>query len=490
MTKKNIMPVAVLTLICIIVAALLGLVNYLTADKIQENEEQKVYDSLREVLDGEFKPIERPANAAESVKDMYEVTDKGTGELKGRVVTVTVKGYKSDISITVGVDKDGKITKAVVTSEQESHGKAGMATYTDRFAGKGGSELSDVELFSGATVTSTAMKKAILDAVNAATGGNITAGDSKPSDTTVSMPREESEVLNLAMALVPGAQGFKDVTPDPKSCPETLLKLYEETSGKGYVAYVFTPGAYVPVANEGLIHINSDGDIENINHLTWIVGHGVTAEGFADRFVGKDNWHVGKVELVSGATGTSQDFRTAVQDAVKEVTKITQRTDKKLLELVDEIVPLSSGFELMELSGDAPSAIKRIYKETAGRGYVAFIRTEGWGGAVGTEALVYFDTLGTIKNVKLLIWNVGHNVSGDDYAKSFIGTNKDTVKNIEYLSGATGTSQPLRDAIVAAFDYIPTHFPTARIIGIVILVLSIAAAAAVTVIYKKRRRVK
>ena len=52
MTKKNIMPIVVLTAICVVVAALLGVVNMLTAPIIAEAESQKVYDSFRNVLDG------------------------------------------------------------------------------------------------------------------------------------------------------------------------------------------------------------------------------------------------------------------------------------------------------------------------------------------------------------------------------------------------------------------------------------------------------
>jgi major membrane immunogen (membrane-anchored lipoprotein) len=296
--------------------------------------------------------------------------------------------------------------------------------------------------------------------------------------------------LELAASLIPGAAGFKNVTPSAQYCPEFLLRLYEETSGKGYVAYIVTPGEYVPVANEGLVHINMDGDIEAINHLTWIVGHGVSAEGFADKFVGKDNWHIENVELISGATVTAGDFRTAVQDAVEVVTKMITRTDKKLLELVDEIVPISGNFELLEIPEGAPSTLKRIYKDTTGRGYVAFVRTEGWGGEVGTEALVYVDTLGTIKNVKLLVWNVGHGVSGDDFAKSFIGMNKDTIDEVELISGATGTSEAFKNSIATALPYIPTHFPTARVIGIIVLAISVCAAVFFVILYKKRRTVK
>ena len=52
--KENLMPVIVLGAICLVVAALMGAVNMITGPIIQKAEEQKVYDSLRVVLDGVF----------------------------------------------------------------------------------------------------------------------------------------------------------------------------------------------------------------------------------------------------------------------------------------------------------------------------------------------------------------------------------------------------------------------------------------------------
>ena len=47
LNKEKIMPVAVLGVICLVVAVLLGAINIITAPIIQKAEEQKVYDSLR-----------------------------------------------------------------------------------------------------------------------------------------------------------------------------------------------------------------------------------------------------------------------------------------------------------------------------------------------------------------------------------------------------------------------------------------------------------
>lgn len=492
MNKKNIMPVAVLTVICVIVAALLGVVNMFTSPIIQKMEEQKVYDSLREVLDGNFEPVEAlPESAPDTVTAMYKVTEGSV--LKGHVVTLVVKGYAGDISVTVGVDTEGNVTKAVVTNESESHGKAGMKNYTENFDGVPADKVASVELFSGATVSSTAIKGAVIDAVNAVTGGSVSApdndGDESAGATPETLPRPDDEIVALAKALVPGALGFENVTPSYNK-PETLKRLYRETGGKGYVAYVVTAGQYVPVANEGLVHINMDGDIENINHLTWIVGHGVSAEGFADKFVGKDNWSVDGVELISGATVTAGDFRSAVSDAVEVVTKLIDRTEKKILELVDEIVPNSKGFEALDIPSGAPETLKRLYKETSGKGYVAYIVTPGEYVAVATEGLVYFDTLGKIKDVNLLIWTVGHGVEPGDFAEGFVGKTEETVKDVELVTSATYTSADFKNAVIGAFPYVPKDFPIARVVGIIILVAAAVFAAAMVVIYKKRRTLK
>ena len=148
MTKKNLMPVVVLTAICIVVAALLGVVNMLTAPVIAEMEAQKVYDSFRNVLDGVYSDVEVPKDAPNTVTAMYKVVDKD-GKLLGHVATVTVKGYADNISVTVGVDAEGKVTKAEVTASAETHGKAGMKNYTDNFKGLDAAGVAGVDTFSG-----------------------------------------------------------------------------------------------------------------------------------------------------------------------------------------------------------------------------------------------------------------------------------------------------------------------------------------------------
>ena len=218
MTKKNVMPIVVLTAICVVVAALLGLINVLTEERIAQNEAQKVYDSFRVVLDGTFETLDVPEDAPKSVTSLYKVTDGDT--LKGHVLTLVTKGYAGDISITVGVDKDGKVTKAVVTSEAESHGKAGMKNYTDNFAGVGPDEVEGVDTFTGATASSTAIKNVIVDAVKFMAG----------IETVETLPKTDEEIIALGKQLIGSEVELTDVTP---ADADIVKRMYKASGNAG-----------------------------------------------------------------------------------------------------------------------------------------------------------------------------------------------------------------------------------------------------------------
>ncbi len=442
MTKFK--PIIVLAGICMIVAVLLAGVNMLAAPIIKEREEQKIYDSFRVVLDGTFEDKEIPEGAPESITAMYKVTENGS--LKGHVVTVVRKGYASDIYVTVGIDADGKVTKAVVTSQAETHGKGGMADYPDNFAGKDETTAEEVETFTGATVSSTAIKNAIIDALKCVSG---TA--TEPEEKPIEPAREESEIISLSKELVEGSVDFEQV--ELEDAPKNLIRLYKETSGKGYIMYIVVPGDYVPVATEAIVHVDMNGKIVKTNLLQWVVGHGVEVGDFANGFNGKDNGTVGDVELVSGATGTSSDFRNAVKEALEFTTKIVNQSDEKLLELADKLVGENSGFETVTMPDGAPETLKKIFKEKGGKGYVLHIAVPGDYVPVATEALVYVDNDGTIKNINLMQWVVGNGIEPGDFANGFNGKDEETVGDVELVSGATGTSKDFRNAVKEALEF-------------------------------------
>ena len=203
MKKKNILPVVVLSVICIVVAALLAVVNSVTEPIITEREEAKANAALLVVLPGakNFEELE--------LSDAYpaEVKKAHKADL-GFVFEVVTKG-KDFITVMCGVDNDGKIVKLDVIKEAETPGYKELAlpfVTGDNGAYNGvDAENLEVELFTGATMTSNGIYKAVkaaLDAYTVAKGGAVAEEPTNP------LARPESEILTLAAELVDGATGF------------------------------------------------------------------------------------------------------------------------------------------------------------------------------------------------------------------------------------------------------------------------------------------
>ena len=304
MKKANIMPVAVLTAICLVVAALLGGINLLTKDKIAENKLKKEQASLIEVLPGAsvFDKIEElPENLPSTVKDVY----RERGGLGYVIIVVAEKtDYSSgDMTISVGIS-DGKITGAKITSYFESK-DLGKGTYPQKFVGLGADDYDSVDIVSGVTYSSKAFKAAIGDAL--AAESTLTSATAMTRRAARGIAATEGEELSAKIsALIPGKTFTK--TALPIGADATLADLYT-VDGGGYVLHIIVAGQYVPVATEAVVYIDASYKVAAIDLMQWVVGHGVGAGGFEDGFVGKDVYSSCEVEIVSGATGTSYDFK-------------------------------------------------------------------------------------------------------------------------------------------------------------------------------------
>ncbi len=458
MTKKNIMPVAVLTLICVIVAALLAVVNYFTAPTIEENEEQKKYDSLREVLDGTFEPTELPEGAAESVNAIYKVKDK-SGKLIGHVATVTVKGYKSDISVTVGVDTDGKVTKAVVTNEAESHGKGGMATYTDRFAGKDATEVAEAELFSGATVSSTAIRGAVLDAVN------TVLGNSTPEEPEAQLPKTDEEILALALEL---NSKFTDLTLlEAEGVSEFVKRIYK--SADGYFAYIVTNTEWNPLETELAVAFDGTGKVIATKLLAWNLSptyehNDIKGDSFVAGLAGKDQTSLENVELITHVTETSGRVREAVLSVSKLFSLPT--SEAEIAEIAGEL--LNKDVTLENITPDAiTDMVKRLYLASDGS-YVAYIITYTEWNKHEAELVVTLNENGKVTGTKLLAWNLSptyeHNdIKGDTFVESLVGKDDTTLPSVELITHVTETSGRFRDTVLAVSKLLSLPTPESEI---------------------------
>lgn len=189
MDPKYILKLAgILMVISAIVAAMLGLVNMVTWEKIEEIQYQKQQQSLQAVFPGaeftevsvtdELVAVAGQENAESGLKAVFEAS---TG---GYAIEVLPTGFSGSIDMIVGIDAEGNVVGISVVSNAETAGigtevckdkpnKNGVGVLSQFYGRAGGSGnlftvnsgSNQVDAISGATVTT----KAITRGVNAAT---------------------------------------------------------------------------------------------------------------------------------------------------------------------------------------------------------------------------------------------------------------------------------------------------------------------------------
>lgn len=170
--KKGMNPIIKLSLILFAVSALtsgiLGSVNAITEDRIDEQTRLATAKAYNEVLpyDGEYEAVSYDEGSFVTVKKLSKAGDMGY------VAELTFSGAQGSITAAFGVGNDGKITGASVISHGETPSLGARITedwFREGFVGQAaGMSLKknggSVDAITSATISSQAM----VDAANTA----------------------------------------------------------------------------------------------------------------------------------------------------------------------------------------------------------------------------------------------------------------------------------------------------------------------------------
>lgn len=155
-----------LLVIAAVVSGLLGLTNYITADRIDEINAEKTAKSMQEVLPADAYDELTYTGAEANVAAVYQAGDKGL------VVEVTPGGFGGTIDMVVGIGTDGTVTGVSIINMSETSGLGANAAkegFRAQFVGRSG-ELAvskdggEIDALTGATITS----RAVTSGVNTA----------------------------------------------------------------------------------------------------------------------------------------------------------------------------------------------------------------------------------------------------------------------------------------------------------------------------------
>lgn len=166
--------IIVLFVVSLITALLLGLVNFVTADKIIAIKAENTALAMNKVLEAdEYVQVEYTGSDA-IVSGVYQAI-KG-GEVIGHVVTVEPIGFAGIIYTVVGIDSAGVVSGVEITGMVETSG-LGTEAYKPEFRAQyvGGTgdfvvnkDGGTIDALTGATVSTRAITVGINSAVSAA----------------------------------------------------------------------------------------------------------------------------------------------------------------------------------------------------------------------------------------------------------------------------------------------------------------------------------
>lgn len=169
--NKIFKPIVVLCAICIVITGALAATNAATAPVILEATIKAQNEARNELLpeaEGAFSKVD--GVKVDNVSDVY-AADNGTGW----VITSNAKGYGGTITVMSAFSPDGKIKQIKITEAAETPGFGSNVTdnksYWERYAGLDGTKQlvlgQDVDGWSGATISSKALLRAMNSAIEA-----------------------------------------------------------------------------------------------------------------------------------------------------------------------------------------------------------------------------------------------------------------------------------------------------------------------------------
>ena len=164
-------PIVVLCVICVVITGALAATNAATAPVILEATIKAQNEARNELLpeaEGTFSKVD--GVKVDNVSDVY-AADNGTGW----VITSNAKGYGGTITVMSAFSPDGKIKQIKITEAAETPGFGSNVTdnksYWERYAGLDGTKQlvlgQDVDGWSGATISSKALLRAMNSAIEA-----------------------------------------------------------------------------------------------------------------------------------------------------------------------------------------------------------------------------------------------------------------------------------------------------------------------------------
>lgn len=177
--KTYFAPAASLFVICLVMTALLGLTNKVTAPKISERAKQTEDNARLQVFEAAESFGEAKTASLDGEDYTYYEAFDADGNVLGTVFTTSAASYGGEMRIMTGVGSDGKVTGVEILQITDTPGlgmNAKKPSWLAQFIGKTegiavskkGAAGNEIDALSGATISSKAAAAAVNTALTLA----------------------------------------------------------------------------------------------------------------------------------------------------------------------------------------------------------------------------------------------------------------------------------------------------------------------------------
>lgn len=165
MKKDFVLPIVVLTLICVVVTGALAMMNNATAPIIEAAASERAFTAMSNKIPQatSFVPIETEG-FPRTIRAAYRTEND-----VGYIFIISVSGFSGEIRIMCAVSNDGRIISSSTLQHTETQGIGTILdkdSFTSQFDGKD-INLEGVSAVSGATISTVAYIEAIRNALEA-----------------------------------------------------------------------------------------------------------------------------------------------------------------------------------------------------------------------------------------------------------------------------------------------------------------------------------
>lgn len=190
--------------------------------------------------------------------------------------------------------------------------------------------------------------------------------------------KNQNAAANAALLeVMPEGKVFESVDLSKYTLPATVREANKETSGKGYVIKLVTSGYGSDMVI--MCGVSADGIITGAVCLSSNETLG-KEKTYGQGFIGKDGAGVDTVDIIAGATKTTEAYKNAIKDAINTAIilgggSVDIRTEEEILaDNLNTALPAGEGkFNKVFITEVIDQSITAIYEAENGKGYVVVI---------------------------------------------------------------------------------------------------------------------